>query len=235
MLSKINERDRIKEVYKKRQENIPQYLYSHFNYANLFMIQGRERENIKVLQSYGLANLVNKKVLEVGCGSGGELRNILRYGARPENLYGIDLLPDRIELAQELSPNVDFKCGDGSQLPYEPEMFDIVMQFTVFTSILNDEMKQAVASEMLRVLKPYGIILWYDYHMNNPRNPDVKGVKKREIKELFPDCKIDLHRITLAPPITRAIAPYSWLFCYLLEKLKIFNTHYSGVIQKTQN
>ena len=73
------------------------------------------------------------------------------------------------------------------------------------------------------------IILWYDYHMNNPNNPDVKGVKKKEIYELFPNCIIHLKRINLAPPIARAIAPYSLLLCYLLEKLKVFNTHYIGV------
>lgn len=106
------------------------------------------------------------------------------------------------------------------------------MQFTVFTSILDTGMRRSIATEMLRVLKPDGIILWYDYHMNNPKNPDVKGVKKKEIHELFPHGQITLKRITLAPPITRLIAHRSWLICYLLEKLKVFNTHYLGVIRK---
>ncbi|MBI4686402.1 MAG: hypothetical protein HY756_01245 [Nitrospirae bacterium] len=60
----------------------------------------------------------------------------------------------------------------------------------------------------------------------------MRGVKKNEICELFPNCSIDLNRITLAPPIARLIAPYSWLACYILERLKIFNTHYLGVIRK---
>jgi hypothetical protein len=34
---------------------------------------------------------------------------------------------------------------------------------------------------MVRVLKPEGLILWYYYHVNNPSNPDVRGVKCREI------------------------------------------------------
>ena len=85
---------------------------------------------------------------------------------------------------------------------------------------------------MLRVLKPYGIILWDDYHVNNPKNLDARGVKKREIHELFPNCNIYLKRITLSSPLTRFIAPYSFLLCYLLEKLKVFNTHYLRVIRK---
>lgn len=67
---------------------------------------------------------------------------------------------------------------------------------------------------MLRALKPDGIILWYDYHMNNPKNPDVKGVKKKEIYELFPHCQIDLKRITLAPPVTRLIAHGLFVICW---------------------
>ncbi|MCR4292277.1 MAG: hypothetical protein NUV76_05315 [Candidatus Kuenenia sp.] len=94
-------------------------------------------------------------------------------------------------------------------------------------------MKKSIATEMLRVLKPDGIILWYDYHINNPKTPDVKGVKKQEILELFPHCKIDLKRITLAPPVTRLLAHRSWLACCcLLEKLKIFNTHYLRILNK---
>ena len=68
--------------------------------------------------------------------------------------------------------------------------------------------------------------------MNNPNNQEVLGVKKKEIYELFPNCEIFLNSITLAPPITRLIAPYSYLACYLLKKLKIFNTHYVGIIKK---
>lgn len=84
-----------------------------------------------------------------------------------------------------LSPNIDFRCGNAEELPYEDGSFDIVMQFTVFTSILNPQMKQNIAKEMLRVLKDDGIILWYDYFVSKPTNPDVKGVGRREIERLF--------------------------------------------------
>jgi len=142
------------------------------------------------------------------------------------------LLEDRIEKAKYLSPNINFTCGNAANLPYADKFFDIVMQFTMFTSILDSLMKQRIAREMLRVLKPHGIILWYDYHVNNPRNPDVRGLKKKEIYQLFPDCKIYLKRITLASPISRLIAPYSYLLCYMLESMKFFNTHYLGIMKK---
>jgi ubiquinone/menaquinone biosynthesis C-methylase UbiE len=187
---------------------------------------------LKLLKKQNVNSLFDKKILDVGCGTGGELRNFMRYGAQPENLFGIDLLPDRIELAKRLSPNLDFRCGDASNLPYKNERFDIVFQFTVFTSVLDSQLKIKIAEEMLRVLKSGCIIIWYDFHVNNPNNPDVKGVKKNEIYELFPDCNIYLKRVTLAPPLTRIMAPYSYILCYALENLRILNTHYIGIIKK---
>lgn len=93
-------------------------------------------------------------------------------------------------------------------------------------------MKQQIASEMLLVVKSDGLIVWYDYHVNNPWNPDVRGVKKKEIRRLFPDCRIELRRITLAPPLARWLAPRSWLLAQLLERIPILCTHYIGIIQK---
>ena len=163
---------------------------------------------------------------------GGMLQRFIKYGARPENLFGIDLLPDRIAQAKELNPLIDFKCGNAEALPYEDEFFDIVMQFTMFTSILDYTMKRNIAREMLRVLKPGGIILWYDYHMDNPKNPDVRGDKEKEINDLFMKCEINLKRVTLASPLARAIAPFSVILCELLEKIPLLCTHYLGLIKK---
>ncbi len=98
-------------------------------------------------------------------------------------------------------------------MPYEDEFFDIVMQFAVFTSIFDEKMKRRIASEMLRVLESDGIILWYDYFISKPTNPDTKGVRRREIKR-------------------RLLAPYSWLVSYLLEKIPWLNTHYLVVIRR---
>jgi len=53
-----------------------------------------------------------------------------------------------------------------------------------------------------------------------------------EIQSLFPGCDVRLKRITLAPPLTRRVAPYSWLVCYLLSKVPFLCTHYLGVIRK---
>jgi len=227
------EEERIQKVYERRY-NLKRVkeIYTFFNPASLFTFYQREKKLLNLLKKYGFNHLEDKKILDIGCGNGGVLRDFIKYGAIPENLYGVDLLPDRIERAKKLSPHINFYLGSATELPFENEFFDIVMQFTVFTSILDYSMKQKIAQEMLRVLKPDGIIIWYDYWISKPTNPDVKGVGKQEIKKLFPNCKFEFHRITLAPPIARLLVPISWMLCELLEKIRIFNTHYLAIIKK---
>lgn len=228
----MNETERIKKVYKKRKFQQKYKLYSYFNKGHLYMVQERERVILDLLRKFNFSDLSNKKILDIGCGTGGVLRDFIKYGPKLEYLYGIDLLEDKIEIAKDVCPKINFKCGNALNLPYEDESFDIVAQFTVFTSILKKGIKKDIAKEMLRVLKKEGIILWYDFSYNNPRNPDVKGIKKKEIINLFPNCKFKFERVTLAPPILRFIAPRSWLLCYLFEKLSFLCTHYLVIIRK---
>jgi ubiquinone/menaquinone biosynthesis C-methylase UbiE len=172
-------------------------------------------------------------MLEIGCGTGYWLREFIKWGARPEHLVGIDLLSTRVAEAKRLCPaGLDIRCGSATSLPFPAQTFDLVLQSTVFTSILDFEMKRQIASEMVRVLNDDGLIVWYDYHVDNPRNPDVRGVKKREIHQLFRGYHILLRRITLAPPLARLIAPYSSLACNVLEKVPLLCTHYLGIIRK---
>ncbi len=225
------EEARIRAAYSRRAEDDARY--SWFNPGYQFMIQARERRILNGLSRYGCTALESKTVLEVGCGTGQWLRDFIKWGARPENITGIDLLPDRVWHARQLCPaTVNVQCATAARLPFSNESFDVVLQSTLFTSILDEALRHRVAAEMLRVVRCDGIILWYDYHVNNPWNSDVRAVRKRDIYRLFPHCRIDLERLTLLPPLARALAPYSYLTCSLLEKFPPLCTHYLGVIRK---
>jgi ubiquinone/menaquinone biosynthesis C-methylase UbiE len=227
------EEARIRAAYARREKDDARY--SWFNPAYQLTMQGCERRILARLAQVGFADLQSKTILEIGCGTGYWLREFINWGARPENVAGIDLLMDRVAQARELCPpGVRVHCGSAAQLPFSAESFDIVLQATVFTSILDRELQQAMAAEMLRVVKPDGIILWYDYHVNNPWNKDVRGVKRREIYRLFANCRIELQRVTLLPPLARWLAPYSYLACYILEKIPPLCTHYLAVVRKDQ-
>ena len=224
------EEERIRKVYAHR--NLKSRRYSPFNPSQLLATHQVEAGLIRLLQRNQKEDLGSQKILEIGCGTAYWLRRMADWGASPENLTGIDLLPDRITEAKLLSPQgFNLLCGSAAQTTFPDRSFDMVFQFTVFTSILDPQFRRLIASEMLRVLKPSGFIVWYDYHADNPRNPDVRGMRKSEIKRLFPSCVIELLGITLAPPISRALAPYSTTLCSVLSKIPTLQTHYLGTIR----
>jgi ubiquinone/menaquinone biosynthesis C-methylase UbiE len=227
------EEERIRSAYAKRLKNDLRYSFS--NPGHLFFIQQREKSFIRLLERNGCFFLANRKILEIGCGNGSLMREFVKWGALPENVTGVELLTDRVDEAISLCPKgMQIIQGNTAKLSFVDQSFDIVLQSTVFTSVLEKRMKAQMAAEMCRVLKPDGLILWYDYHMDNPKNPDVKGITSREIRELFPECVIQLQRATLAPPIARLLAPYSWILCYFLERVPWLCTHYVGVIRKSK-
>jgi ubiquinone/menaquinone biosynthesis C-methylase UbiE len=230
--SSLDEESRIREIYARRRTEVNRRLYSFFNKGNLLRIQELERGILAVLERYDRQPLDQQRILEIGCGTGYWLREFIKWGARPEKLVGVDLLRDRIEEARSLCPsNVTLYCQSATKLCLPDATFDLVLQSTVFTSIGDIGTKQQIALEMVRVLKPNGLILWYDFLVDNPRNPDVRGVKKKEVLQLFPKCEIELRRITLAPPVARFIALYSQVAFCLLGKFPSLCTHYLGVIR----
>ena len=227
----MREADRVRTAYARRRELGLDDRYSYWEPANLYLYQQRERAVVEMLGRHGLLPLGERRVLDVGCGDGSVLRDLLRYGARPEKLEGVDLLAERIERARELSLNVRFSEADAAALPCADASFDLALGFTLLSSILDGETRRRVANEMLRVLRPGGLVLLYDFWLN-PRNPDVRPLGRREVRALFPGCTSDWRRVTLAPPLTRLLAPRSWLACYLLEKLPFLRTHYLVAIRK---
>jgi hypothetical protein len=87
---------------------------------------------------------------------------------------------------------------------------------------------------MLRVLKPGGSILWYDFWLN-PANKRTRGIRPGEIRGLFPGCRFKFRRITLAPPLGRFLGSVSSGLTLLLEELRILNTHYLVMITPDGN
>jgi ubiquinone/menaquinone biosynthesis C-methylase UbiE len=204
--------------------------YSPANEAYLFAIQGRQRAMLRRLRREGLWPLDDKDILEVGCGVGGVLLELLAYGADPKRLHGTDLLAERAAAARERLPHLPVTCASGARLPYPDHSFDLVLQFTVFSSILDRAICYTVAKDMVRVVRPGGAILWYDFWIN-PVNKQTRGVKPKDIQQYFPECRFTFDRITLAPPLARRLVPLSWPGALLIEKLQLFNTHYLAMIR----
>ena len=214
----MDEVQRIKSFYRERKGK-DDYIYScHFS-------QERENEIKDALRKGGFISLASKNILDVGCGTGEILSYFLKEGVPKKNLYGIDLLPERIGKGKITYPDISFICGNAESLPFEDDFFDIITQSTVFTSILDYKMKQRIAAEMLRVLRMNGLIIWHDYRYNNPFNPHVKGIRKKEIMDLFPNCRFAFELINLNPIIAKLVGKFSWNMCELLRRIRFLWSH----------
>lgn len=227
--------DRLRMEYEQREHRLEHSeRYALSNAPHLFSIQSRQRALFSLLKKCNIPSLSGLSILEIGCGDGAVLNEYIYLGASPNLLQGTDLLLRRSFHAAIYSPLSLITCADGQHLPYPPISFNLVLQYTVFSSILDPSVRHHIAAEMLRVLKPGGIIIWYDYWLN-PTNPQTRGVRPAEVRKLFPGCTFIFTRITLAPPITRLLAGRSWWFCHLLEALKVFNTHYLVAIRPSSS
>jgi SAM-dependent methyltransferase len=224
---------RITAEYERRERELPPDFYGWSTPSNLLMHEHTLRGCISLLRRASLFPLGGRRIADVGCGAGTWLLEFVQWGADPTALCGIDLSAERIERARRRLPHADLRLGGASQLPWPDESFDLVSQFTVFTSILDPALKRAVAAEMLRVLKPGGGILWFDFRVNNPANAHVRGVSAREIRLLFEGCEVQLVPVLLAPPLSRLIAGWSWPLAELLHCLPFLRTHYAGLIRKS--
>jgi ubiquinone/menaquinone biosynthesis C-methylase UbiE len=170
--------------------------------------------------------------LEVGCAGGNIIRSLLRLGAVEENIHGIDIRHDRLKDAVKLYPNVKFSTMDASELNFPKTSFDIIITFTLFSSILNKEIRQQIAMELNRVLKPGGAVLYYDFRFNNPTNQHVIGIYKNEINRLFPGINKTLKLITLLPPLARRLGSMTSILYPALSTIPLLRSHYLGIFVK---
>ena len=207
--------------------------YSLLRPEVLQAVQERQRAMLGLFARAGLHDLSALRLLEVGCGAGGNLLELLRLGFAPAHLGGIELLPERLAMARAVLPEaVQLRGGDALQAEVAAQSLDIVFVSTVFSSLLDDSYQQRLADAMWAWLKPGGAVLWYDFTVNNPRNPDVRGVPLRRLRALFPQGRLTHRRVTLAPPLARALARVHPALPGLFNLLPLLRTHRLAWISK---
>jgi SAM-dependent methyltransferase len=229
----MDDRTRLIQEYERRtrDERYTRW-YASDNLTHAWTTRERDCEIDSALNQYIGSNMAAARVLDIGCGHGDELSRFLRWQTLPQNLHGVELIWKRVTRAKKLHPYLQLQHGDACNLPYALEAFDLVFQFTVFTSILDRTLRQQMASEMLRVLKPRGLILWYDFRWN-PMNRQTRGIGMQEIEKLFPQCLYDSRRLTLAPPLARLVVPYPALYSEL-NRIAALKSHYLVAIRRRQ-
>ncbi len=225
--------DRLRDVYRQYSAGgFGSSKWSSANPGNRANQEEREEKTREVLQSAGFFPLTERRILDVGCGTGELLGLFASWGAKPENLFGIDLIPERIETARLHYPRITFQLANAETLPFPDYSFDLVAAITVFTSILNRRMAANVCAEINRILAPGGGVLWYDFRISNPFNQHVRGVSKRRIQRLFPGFGIALEAISLLPPLARRLGALTDRLYGPLRSLPFLRSHLFGLLTK---
>jgi SAM-dependent methyltransferase len=183
------ELERIRTEYRARDAR-GNHAYRWENPGYVSYMQSVERAVLWGLADAGVA-LHGARVLDVGCGSGYFLHRLREYGAG--ECHGIDLMENRVEEGRTRYPALKLHIGSATELPFTDGEFDLVTQFTCLSSILDPEVRLAVAREMKRVAAG-GSVLSFD--MRGMRPPAVRkpkpspgtptiGLDLRELQRLF--------------------------------------------------
>lgn len=195
--------------------------------------QGLELGVARALAEANMLPLINRRILEVGCGGGANLLMFLGLGADPRNIVGNDLLTSRVSRARRILPaETQILEGNAADLDLPSNSFDILFQSTVFSSILDDHLLRAVAERMWSLVRPGGGVLSYDLAYSNPSNRDVRAVSRTMVRQLFPAGQVRARRITLAPPIGRVVTRMCPTAYPFLEAIPLIRTHLLCWVQK---
>jgi SAM-dependent methyltransferase len=222
------ELDRIRSEYARRSREVGA---EHWR-VRLFVRQLRERVLLEELGRAGMLPLAGRRVLDVGCGDGQWLADFQTWGARQADLAGIELGAERASRARERLPAADVQEGNAAELPWEDGRFDVVMQATLLSSLVDPELRRAVVAEMARVTAPGGVVVSYDMRTENPRNEHLRAVGRRELEELFPGFDVRARPVTLLLPVTRRVAVRSFRAAGALEAMRVLNTHLLAAMRR---
>jgi hypothetical protein len=94
-----------------------------------------------------------------------------------------------------------------------------VSAHTVFSSILDEDLRRDLAAEMWRVLRPGGWTMIFDFRYASPRNAHVRKVTDVELLRFWPAAGRHYRTLVLAPPLGRTLAALPWLIPETLAML----------------
>jgi SAM-dependent methyltransferase len=100
------------------------------------------------------------RVLDVACGTGIAARAAADRVGGSGSVVGLDLNPAMLEVAARIRPDIEWRQGDASELPFGDESFDAVLcQSAVF---FFPDVDQSF-SEMARVIRRGGVVAIQTY------------------------------------------------------------------------
>jgi SAM-dependent methyltransferase len=170
-----------------------------------------------------LGDLTNKRVLEVGCGTGRETLELAKRGAK---VVAIDLSPTLIDATRarlrnaNVSARVDCRVQAAEAVADDGERFDLIYG----NGILHHVTLPAFKAALLRILAPNGMVHFGEPLVHNPllrlyrivtphlRSPTELPLSQRQIDEFvggFADVRVEYFNLTglLLFPVSYVVGP----------------------------
>ena len=204
--------------------------YAHLSNADRYIHETRDAAFLRLLKRHGIVSLSDVRVLELGCGDGALIRSIVHYGADLSLVDAVEIDPACASSTHAAYSPARIATGDASHLPYQNASFDLALAFTSFSSMTGEGVRTRAATEALRVLRPGGLLVVYDFRLN-PTNPATLPLREADLRSLFGQQQLTIERVTLAPPIVRALGGLPAL-CRPLERIPWLRTHLLASITK---
>lgn len=104
-------------------------------------------------------------IIDYGCGYGRTLAELTQAGF--DRAIGLDASAQMLVRSRELLPNARLIHGDGESIPFRDNSVDVALLFALLTCIPQDSQQQRLIQELLRVLRPGGILYISDLMINN--------------------------------------------------------------------
>lgn len=146
-------------MYKKSPtDNIRRYWKEHARYDWCkARMEGNILEkvfyNLKIKYILSLANFCNKRILDMGCGTG---VNTMDFYRKSKKTVGIDISAWAVEKAKTKFKDIKFYVRDSEKTGFPDNYFDIIVNTGLIQYLKNPEL---TADEMHRILKPGGVAI----------------------------------------------------------------------------
>lgn len=123
-------------------------------------------ENDVVLKFLG--NLKGKKVLDIGCGTGRIIKNLMEAGAK---VVAADVSEEMLKVTKKKFKDAEIVCADIENLPFKDKSFDCVLALFVVVHLRD---LQKAFDEVYRVLKDGGTFIVSNINQRKPPKLNLK-------------------------------------------------------------
>src|SRR5436190_19261524 len=182
------------------------------------------RSITRALLDHQLRNAVPRKVLDSGCGAGGNLKFLEQYSSG-EKVVGLDVTTEAIHFCRLNGADLTVQAS-ATDLPFSCSHFDMVTSFDVLVQIPGEGSDTRALAEMFRVLRPGGIVFvrvaaykWmragHDVAMGTQRRYDLD-----DLRQAVENVGFEITRSTYANGV---LFPIAMLKRMVLEPLRLAN------------